>query len=117
LLGVVERNMEPSQGWWNDYGFASLGEYLKVSYEEGEKVATLFSRRKRSRVPTPRGPSGASPEPRPIRAGRNRQVSIRLDDEGYENLAKAARIYGVAPSTMARLLVQKGARLAAEEES
>jgi hypothetical protein len=44
-------------------------------------------------------------------------VSIRLDDEGYETLAKAARIYGVAPSTMARLLVQKGARLAIEEES
>jgi hypothetical protein len=32
-------------------------------------------------------------------------------------LLKAARIYGVAPSTMARLLVQKGAQLAVEDES
>jgi hypothetical protein len=32
-------------------------------------------------------------------------------------LVKAARVYGVAPSTMARLLVSKGAKQAIEDES
>ena len=109
--------MEPSEGWWNNYGFASFGEYLKASHEEGDKVAALFSRRKRSQAPAAQLPGGATPEARPARGGRNRQVSIRLDDAGYEALVKAARIYGVAASTMARLLVQRGAQLAVEEKS
>jgi hypothetical protein len=108
--------MEPSEGWWNDYGFASFGEYLKESHKEAEKVAALFSRRKRSATPAAKLPPGAPPEAQPTRAGRNRQVSIRLDDAGYEALQAAARIYGVAPSTMARLLVQKGAQQAVEAE-
>jgi hypothetical protein len=89
--------MEPSEGWWNNYGFASFGEYLKASHEEGDKVAALFSRRKRSQAPAAQLPGGATPEARP--------------------LVKAARIYGVAASTMARLLVQRGAQLAVEEKS
>jgi hypothetical protein len=117
VLAVAEKSMEPSEGWWNNYGFASFGEYLKASNAEAKKVTALFSRRKRSQAPAAKLPDGAPPEARPVRAGRNRQVSIRLDDEGYEALTKAARIYGVAPSTMARLLVQKGAHLAAKDGS
>jgi hypothetical protein len=107
----------PSEGWWNNYGFASFGEYMKTSRREADKVADLFSHRKRSQAPAAKLPGGATPDGRPARGGRNRQVSIRLDDTGYEALVKAARIYGVAPSTMARLLVQKGAHLAVEDES
>jgi antitoxin component of RelBE/YafQ-DinJ toxin-antitoxin module len=44
----------------------------------------------------------------------NRQISIRLDEEAYQALVNAARMYGVAPSTMGRLLVAKGARKAVE---
>ena len=79
-------------------------------------MAALFSRRKRSAAPAANLPRGAAPETRTARAGRNRQVSIRLDEHGYEALTKAAPIYGVAPSTMARLLVQKGAQQAVKDE-
>jgi hypothetical protein len=115
VIVVAEGRMEPSEGWWNDYGFDSFGEYLKASRRESEKVVALFSRRKRSAAPAAKLPGGGALPAKPSRGGRNRQVSIRLDDTGFDALQRAARIYGVAPSTMARLLVQKGAQQALDE--
>jgi hypothetical protein len=34
VLALAEQRMEPSEGWWNNYEFASFGEYLKASVEE-----------------------------------------------------------------------------------
>jgi hypothetical protein len=39
-----------------------------------------------------------------------RQVGIRLSPEQYAELSRAAEIYGVAPGTMARMLVKRGSR-------
>jgi hypothetical protein len=39
-----------------------------------------------------------------------RQVGIRLSHSQYEELDRAADLYGVAPGTMARMLVRRGAR-------
>ena len=39
---------------------------------------------------------------------RDRQVNVRLDPRRYRDLCKAADLYGVAPTTMARMLVRRG---------
>jgi hypothetical protein len=60
VIAVAEGRMEPSKGWWNDYGFDSFGEYLKASRRESEKVVALFSRRKRSAAPAAKLPGGGT---------------------------------------------------------
>jgi len=45
-----------------------------------------------------------------------RQVGIKLRPADYEALASAAFLYGVRPSTMARLLVNRGARAVLESK-
>ncbi len=41
-----------------------------------------------------------------------RQVNIKLATETFEGLQRLADSYGVAPSTMARMLVSRGVRIA-----
>ena len=59
-------------------------------------------------------PSPGPGEPNEDRDRRRRiftrQVCIRLAPEGYGELSRAADLYGVAPTTMARMLVSRGAR-------
>ncbi len=45
------------------------------------------------------------PDPRP-----DRQVCVRLLGEHYDDLAAAAELYGVSPTTLARMLVRRGAK-------
>ena len=40
----------------------------------------------------------------------SRQICIRLSAAQYGELSRAAEIYGVAPGTMGRILVRRGAR-------
>ena len=40
----------------------------------------------------------------------SRQVCVRLSGGQYDELARAAELYGVARGTMARILVRRGAR-------
>jgi hypothetical protein len=111
---LAARFMEPEEGWWTRYGYRSLGEYLRDKAEG--PVRTWTPPRPKRSIPTPQPPN---PDPPPVparRSGRWRQVAARLDEEGYEALTKAARIYGVAPSTMARLLIHRGAMAALEQE-
>ncbi len=60
------------------------------------------------------GPPGGRPEPVEDRDRRrltySRQVCIRLSNSQYQELAHAADLYGVAPGTMGRMLVKRGAR-------
>lgn len=65
--------------------------------------------------------AGTSPSPhsqpglhRPDENLRARQVNVKLTDEDYEKLQRAARIYGVRPATMAQLLVNRGLRAVLE---
>jgi hypothetical protein len=39
---------------------------------------------------------------------RERQVNVKLSSEDYDSLAYAADEYGVAPTTLARMLVRRG---------
>jgi hypothetical protein len=105
--------MEPSEGWWTKLGFKSFGEYLRYSQTGPDRPFSFEVARRRKRVPAAKLPGGGAPQGTEANK-RSRQISIRLDEEGYEALIKAARMYGVAPGTMGRLLVQRGARLALE---
>jgi len=57
--------------------------------------------------PGPREPSEDRDRRRRI---YTRQVCIRLAPEGFAELSRAAELYGVAPTTMARMLVTRGAK-------
>jgi hypothetical protein len=105
-------DMTPREGWWNRYGFESFGAYLRYSETGPDRPFSFSAARKRKKVPAADLPAGGAPRRR--RSPPTHQISIRLDEHGYQNLLKAARMYGVAPATMGRLLVAKGARLAVE---
>jgi hypothetical protein len=44
-----------------------------------------------------------------------RQVNVRLNAHHYRDLSKAADLYGVAPTTMARMLVRRGTKAVLDE--
>jgi hypothetical protein len=111
---LAAKFMKPSEGWWTSYGFKSFGEYLRYSETGPDRPASLGAPRKKKNVPAADLPGGGVPSRSRSRSGHNRQISIRLDEDGYQALIKAARMYGVAPATMGRLLVAKGARKALE---
>jgi hypothetical protein len=45
-----------------------------------------------------------------------RQVGVKLRPVDYDLLTEAARLYGVAPSTLARMLVRRGAQAIIDRE-
>ncbi|MGH2963854.1 MAG: hypothetical protein ACRDMH_00520 [Solirubrobacterales bacterium] len=106
---------------WASEDYPSLEAFLDRIVEERAKVqGGLEGPRPRSRLPTPslpgaelgdlRRPSGRPPA--------TRQVGVRLTPPDYELLTQAAELYGVAPSTLARMLVRRGAQaiVAREDE-
>jgi hypothetical protein len=108
--------MEPSEGWWTRYGFKSLGEYLRYSQTGPDRPTSFGARRKRKDLAAPDLPPGETPRRQAGSRAHTRQISIRLEEESYQDLVKAARLYRVAPATMGRLLVAKGAQKAVERE-
>jgi hypothetical protein len=58
----------------------------------------------------PAVPGGATLAPGPAR-----QVGFRLGPDDYERLQRAARLYAMRPSTLARLLTVRGVNLALHE--
>ena len=51
----------------------------------------------------------------PRKEPMERQVNVRLDRDKYRDLCEAADLYGVAPTTMARMLVRRGTRAVLDE--
>ena len=84
--------MEPSDGWWTGYGFKSFGEYLRYSQTGPDRPFSFDSTRKQKALPAAKLPSGVAPDRGTHSTCRTRQISIRLDEEGYEALVKAARM-------------------------
>jgi len=79
--------MEPASGW------LEAREFIEAS--PGERLETLEDQDRRRRTYT-------------------RQVGIRLSHGQFGELCHAADLYGVAPGTMARMLVRRGARAVLE---
>jgi hypothetical protein len=116
--------------YWERRGFSSLEEFLEETEADWDRVNgrtpppplrsvdgrpptildILTRRRKPPRSELPIAEIPEANPPRPRRATTKvRQVCVKLTDEGYESLAEAAAIYGVRPSTLARMLVHRGA--------
>ncbi len=79
--------MEPASGWLEARDF--------IAASPGERLETLEDQDRRRRTYT-------------------RQVGIRLSHGQFQELSHAADLYGVAPGTMARMLVRRGARAVLE---
>jgi hypothetical protein len=100
--------------FWLGLGFDSFEAYIKHLKE----MQTLYQPLPRGTpAPTPHVPGAqvGDVERRPRLEHRRRQVNVKLRDAEGAELDEAARIYGLAPSTLARLLVNRGVKAILEE--
>ena len=73
---------------------------------------------RRRHIPTPDIPTGSEIAGSEASTGRAavRQVGVKLRALDYELLVRAAELCGVAPSTLARMLVRRGAQAIVDRE-
>jgi hypothetical protein len=107
------------EGWWNRAGYETYLDYFLAEERQRAQMGlrTIWNKR-RKRPPTQELPdiapgtvdleAVAADATRP-RESRARQVNVKLTDLGYQALSEAARAYGVRPTTLARLLIHRGA--------
>lgn len=104
------------QGFWIGLGFESREAYM--SYLQRQQSLQPGWRRG-ERVPVARMPADEVAEletPPPRLELRNRQVNVKLRRSEGKDLDSAARDFGVAPSTLARMLVNRGVKAILERE-
>jgi hypothetical protein len=104
--------------WWRKLGFGSQQEYLDGLEEHQAQFDRWFPSRT-GRDPPAAALPGAEIADLPPRRRRApvRQVGIKLRPVDYESLARAAFLYGVRPSTLARMLVNRGVRAVLEDRA
>jgi hypothetical protein len=97
---------------WTSEEYPSTEAFIDRILEERAKLqGEPIDRRPPPTLPAPSPPGAELADlPRPQgRPSAARQVGIKLTHADYELLAEAAELYGVAPSTLARMLVRRGA--------
>jgi hypothetical protein len=102
--------------YWRRYGFSSFQEFLE-EFEAVQRRANPEWREYRDvrDLPASELPGDEIAEVAPRRRRTPvRQVGVKLRAADYEALANAAFLYGVRPTTMARLLVNRGVRAVLE---
>jgi hypothetical protein len=111
-----------------DQGTKAFTELIALPEQEKSWARMGFSSiyRKRKRRPRTEELPDASPPALDLdavasdatrpRSSCDRQVNVRLTQLGYEALAKAARTYGLRPTTLARLLIHRGALAVLESQ-
>jgi hypothetical protein len=104
-------------------GFAVERATGRAVYVSGEIQWDVLrdGRRPRSSVPTPRIADGRD-RPMPRRPPRHpdvrsEQINIRLNRADREAVRRAARLYGVAPTTLCRILIQRGVTAILDDEA
>jgi hypothetical protein len=100
------------QKFWERLGFESFRAYMDYLQEQQSR-RTIFGGEPRVDLPsadTQVPPETESPRPRSDPRPDVRQVGLKLAREDYDQLAEAAEAYGVAPTTLARMLVRRGVR-------
>jgi hypothetical protein len=107
----------PAQEFWEREGYESLQAYMDAGWE-----AIGWSNRPAPRLSEVQGatpPAGKAPPPGklPTRALKVHQVNVKLTPSEYDTLTEAARRYAVATSTLAAVLVYRGAVAALAADS
>jgi hypothetical protein len=100
--------------FWKPLGFDTHADYMRYL----RRMQTLYEPLpKGTEPPTPRlaGAEIADVESAAAREMRTRQVNVKLRRSEGSDLDRAARIYGLAPSTLARLLVNRGVKAILDE--
>jgi hypothetical protein len=98
-------------------GFSSFEDYLEWAEADQERLHQLYWAHRRRDPPSASLPGDEIGDVGKVRRRTPvRQVGIKLRPADYEALASAAFLYGVRPSTMARLLVTRGARAVLESK-
>lgn len=99
-------------------GFNSLDEFIAHIEEERRRIQGDYFERPPKLPAAPHLPGRETGELAAVKRERSgvRQVGIKLREADYEMLAEAAALYGVAPSTLARMLVRRGTLAIFERE-
>ncbi len=113
-------------GWWNQAGYETYWDYVQEQEKSWARMGFSSIYRNRKRRPRTEELPDASPPALDLdavasdatrpRSSRDRQVNVRLTQLGYEALAKAARTYGLRSTTLARLLIHRGALAVLESQ-
>jgi hypothetical protein len=107
--------LRPLSFWPRTHAVSRLRAIEDVDVALAIKGQLLVEDGRRSRSlddgPPPRLPAGAPP-PR----GASRQINFRLGPAEHADLLKAARLFGMRPTTLARLLTVRGVNGALYEE-
>jgi hypothetical protein len=111
LIEVASKLGQGSEdGFWRRHGFESYRDYIEHMERSWDKVSWARQPRKVPDVPPPALAGGDEVASELASRRRSRQVGMRLTPDDYELLAEAAKLHGVAPSTLARILTVAGAR-------
>jgi hypothetical protein len=125
LRPLIEDWKSMRQGWWNQAGYETFWDLVKEEEAGWQRMGFRSIFDKRRKRPKSRELPDATPpridldaladdSTRPHRP-RERQVNVRLTQLGYGALSRAARAYGLRPTTFARLLIHRGALAVLEE--
>jgi len=110
-------------GWWNEAGYETYWDCVQQTELSAARMglSSIYKRRrsKVSELPDASPPDVdlealAADATRPS-ASRDRQVNVRLTQLGFNALTQAAERYGLRPTTLARLLIHRGALAVLEE--
>ncbi|HEY1237063.1 MAG TPA: hypothetical protein VGE91_01915 [Solirubrobacterales bacterium] len=117
---LIESWKSMREGWWNKAGYETYWDVVKEDEAAWKRMGfrSIFDKPKKRPSTAGDLPDPSPPEidldavardgTRPRRP-RDQQVNVRLTELGYQALREAARSYGLRPSTLARLLIHRGA--------
>jgi hypothetical protein len=119
LESLIDTWKSMKKGWWNAAGYETYWDCVQEQEKSWARMgySSIYGKPKAtpqaSELPDATPPSidleaVASDATRP-RGSRERQVNVRLTQIGYEALSQAAKAYGLRPTTLARLLIHRGA--------
>jgi hypothetical protein len=113
IEAAQEMGHESEDKFWLRHGFATFGEYIEHIERSWDKVS--WAQEGPGNVPAVSTPAFSTESSDRVESElgsqrRNRQVGMRLTPGDFELLAEAAKLHGVAPSTLARILTVAGAK-------
>jgi hypothetical protein len=114
---VASKPAVDDEPFWARLGYASFDEYLAGFQASQDRFYNDAPARRSLPDPDVVGEeAGDVGAPAPRSRARDHAVGIRLSDRDYWLLSESAELYGVAPSTLARMLVRRGAQAILDRE-